>query len=304
MICRSIFLTLFSFVCLCATASATNELRITLVLSEDTPLYKSFSESLSQNLSNQFKIEVLTRSEDFRIDAHAPDLIITVGSKAANSIVEKSNIPVLATLISLDQYTELSRQRPHDSNLAAIYLNQPLGRQIHLFRAALPKHTKIGLLYSSDSRLDIRNMQIAFAQQGIELVAKRSSMDSLYEDLSSIINSSEVVLAIPDNKIYNSNTLRNILLQSYQHAIPLVGYSQSLVKAGALCAAYSSPEQIAAQANEIVSQFAKTRKLPAPQYPQFFSIAVNQDVAKSLGITLPSAELLKVRIDKMQGGRP
>jgi hypothetical protein len=58
--------------------------------------------------------------------------------------------------------------------------------------------------------------------------------------------------------------------------------------------------QIADQAARIVSQFARTRKLPDYQYPQEFEVAVNTQVARSLGLTIISAERLRNEI----GERP
>ncbi|MFA6120246.1 MAG: ABC transporter substrate binding protein [Sideroxydans sp.] len=298
---RIAFLHLFF---LCSVASAAEPLHITLVLSDDTPLYQSFADSLSQNLNAQAKIVVM-QAEAFTAAEPKADLIVTVGIKAANQVAPQSNTPLLATLVTLDQHAKLSRQRPKGASLSAIFLNQPFDRQLALLRAALPDSARIGLLYSAETRSNADELKNKAAQQGVDLIARLSlSGESLHDDLEALLDRSDVLLAIPDSNIYNSNTLRNILLQSYRHDVPLVGYSQSLVRAGALCAVYSTPEQIAAQASAMALQFAKNKSLPAPQHPKLFSIEVNADVARSMGITLPSAELLRIKIDKMQGGMP
>jgi len=72
------------------------------------------------------------------------------------------------------------------------------------------------------------------------------SKDTLFSDLDELLIDSDVLLAVPDSEIYNSNSIRNILLSSYRRGIPLVGFSQAYVKAGALCAIFSTPEQLAA----------------------------------------------------------
>jgi hypothetical protein len=63
---------------------------------------------------------------------------------------------------------------------------------------------------------------------------------------------------------------------------------------------YSTPVQIANQAAKVVTQFSDTRKLPDYQYPQEFEVAVNTQVARSLGLTIKSAEQLRMEI----GERP
>lgn len=301
---RTLCLALFGLLCLCTTAKAIEVPKVTLVLSDDTPLYQNFAASLKLDLRERLQMDVLHRVEDFSSTAAAPDLIVTVGLKAANWVAPRTQTPMLATLIPQSQYAELSRQRPKGTVTSAIFLNQPIERQIDLLHTALPESKKVGLLHSPEIKLDIDEVRSVLARHGMTLISRSSpSPDTLHKDLEFVLDRSDVLLVIPDNGIYSSNTIRNILLQSYRQDVPLVGYSQALVKSGALCAAYSSPEQIATQTSVMVSQFFKNETLPIPQHPQFFSIAVNSDVAKSMGISIPSAESLKNRIAKLQGGR-
>jgi len=297
-------LALFGLLFIWSTAKATEEASVTLVLSDDTPLYQDFAISLMQNPSARSKMEVLHRVEDFSSTTPTPDLIVTVGLKAANWVAPRTQAPMLATLIPQSQYAELSRQRPRGSTTSALFLNQPIERQIDLLRTALPERKKVGLLHPPEMNLDLDGLRSILARQGMTLISRiSSSTGTLHNDLEFVLDKSDVLLVIPDSSIYNSNTIRNILLQSYRHNVPLVGYSQALVKSGALCAVYSAPDQIATQTSAMVSQFFKYGTLPIPQPPQLFSIAVNSDVAKSMGISIPSAEALKNKVDKLQGGR-
>jgi ABC-type uncharacterized transport system substrate-binding protein len=109
------------------------------------------------------------------------------------------------------------------------------------------------------------------------------------------------LLALPDSAVYNDSTIRNILLATYHRGIPLIGYSSGYVKAGALCAVYSTPEQIAAQAAQLIFKFKDTHKLPAPQYPQEFEVTVNPQVADSLGLQIKNATALHDEIDNITG---
>lgn len=301
---RAIFITFLSVLFIFSRSCAGEEFKVILVLSDDTPLYQNFSESFTQNLSIHPIKTTVVRTEVFVDDVPPADLIVTVGLKAASRVAPRSQSPMLATLIPQSQYAELSRQRPRGSATSAIFLNQPIERQIDLLQAALPERKKVGLLHSPEINVDLDEVRSILVRHGMTLISRNSySTDALHKDLEFVLDKSDVLLVIPDNAIYNSNTLRNILLQSYRKDVPLVGYSQALVKSGALCAAYSSPEQIATQASAMVSQFFKHGTLPIPQQPQFFSIAVNSDVAKSMGISIPPAESLKNKIDKLQGGR-
>jgi ABC-type uncharacterized transport system substrate-binding protein len=118
----------------------------------------------------------------------------------------------------------------------------------------------------------------------------------LVDALDSVLEESEVLLVLPDTDVYNAGTIRNILLTSYRKQIPLIGLSQAYVKAGALCAIYSTPAQIAAQAAEAVRQFSVSAKLPPSQYPREFEVSVNLQVARSLDLPVKDADRLREEI--------
>jgi putative ABC transport system substrate-binding protein len=105
-----------------------------------------------------------------------------------------------------------------------------------------------------------------------------------------------VLLALPDAEIYNTVTIRNILLTTYRNKVPLIGFSPGYVKAGALCAVFSTPAQIAEQSLGIIQEYAETHTLPAAQYAKEFEVTVNEQVAHSLGLNIRSVSQLRREI--------
>jgi ABC-type uncharacterized transport system substrate-binding protein len=177
---------------------------------------------------------------------------------------------------------------------SAIYLDQPSYRQIDLIIAALPETHDVGLLYSSRSGDELDLRKAIMEKRLVPQEQQSDSIESLHRDLQSVLQRSDVLLAIPDVQIYNSSTIRNILLESYRKGIPIIGFSPAYIRAGALCAVFSTPEQIAIQASNIAKQFSETNRLPSAQYPSDFDVMVNQQVAHSLGIQIKeSSELLR-----------
>ena len=229
---------------------AAENLRVLTVLSDGNPLYQTFARTFTQNLPADIRATVLQRAEEFAGEAPAADLVVTVGLKAAEWAAGKSNLPMLAVMIPSGKYAEVTAKRVHGSQTSALYIDQSWGRQFALVRAALPERSRVGLLYSADSHLNIDELRKESQRHHVNLIEMKTHSDgSLFDDLANILSRSEVLLAVADNTIYNSNTIRNLLLESYRHSVPLVGFSQSYVNAGALCAVYSTPEQLAAQAS-------------------------------------------------------
>jgi ABC-type uncharacterized transport system substrate-binding protein len=296
---RPIFVLLAITVLLVAAEQA-KTLNVSLVMSDSGPPYRQFANSLNSALAaSETNVNIV---ESTVIGTTKADLIVAVGTKAAELAAAQFDTPVLVAMVPEAGYRELPAQaapkkiaRP----ISAIYLDQLWMRRIDFLRAAFPERRRIGLLYSPDTHIDIEGLRKNVAARGGALIAQPvRSTDELFEKLESVLAGSDVLLAIPDSAIYSNSNIRNILLTSYRHGVPLIGISQAYVNAGALGAIFSTPEQLAVQAGATVISFAQTKQLPEPQYPAAFTIAVNQQVARSLGIAVPSQEEIRNRMDK------
>ena len=112
------------------------------------------------------------------------------------------------------------------------------------------------------------------------------------EDINRVLNRvapADVLLAMPDSGVYNTDTIRNILLSTYRHKQGVIGFSADMVKAGALATTYSDIEDIDAQVAEMAHAFARTGELPPPQFPRYFRTIVNDGVARSLDLDVSPA---------------
>jgi ABC-type uncharacterized transport system substrate-binding protein len=145
------------------------------------------------------------------------------------------------------------------------------------------------VLYSTPPK-EINTLRMLAKARRLELNERSpGSASSLHASLQELMQGSDVLLALPDVEIYNTSTIRNILLATYRSKVPLIGFSPAYVRAGALCAVFSTPAQIASQSLAIIRDYAETRALPAPQYAKEFEVSVNEQVARSLGLNIKSA---------------
>ena len=280
-------------------------LHVLVVLSDSSSPYKPLADMLGKSLPASIQVTVLEQPEKLAGLAQA-DLIVSVGMRASLPALSMTDAPVLVAMLPKAGYEELTAQMPPQKlgrAVSAIYFDQPLARQLDFIQAALPKSRKIGILHSPNTHINQAYLQQLASEHGAMLIAKQVlSAEKLFSTLDSLLESSDVLLALPDNTIYNSSNIRNILLSSYRLNIPFVGMSQSYVTAGALGAIFSSPQQISDQIAATIRSFAQTRKLPDPQYPDDFTISLNPEVAKSLGIELPPADVVRNRMRDMSRG--
>jgi len=284
-------------VLLCVSPAQAYPLRVTVVLSEEGGAYRAFNRELHSKLADgDFVLTTQTADETPNI----PDLYIAVGMKAASKLAS-SAVPTLSVLVPKAGYDRLPRPDPqHASPHSVIYLDQPLERQVALLLAALPDTTQVGVLHSVPPP-ELQHVRHLFAGRHVNL-HDRAADDShpLNDTLESLLNESEVIFALADADIYNASTIRNILLATYRKKIPLVGISQAFVKAGALCAVFTTPEQFAEQTAMVTQKFAESGKLPPAQYPSDFEVLVNTQVARSLELQIKDAGQLRAEIRRAQ----
>ena len=220
---------------------------------------------------------------------------ITLGSDAlARALAREGRPPVVSALIPRLGFERLLRESPGKTAapVVAVYLDQPFGRQLDLMHQALPDVKRVGVLWGQESLLQQANLQAAAQARGVELVAGVvPTSTSLFAGLKTVLDGADVLLAVADPQVYNGATISNILLATYRARVPMVAFSPAYVKAGAMLAVYSTPRQIGVQAGALARTVLQGGAVPASQYPLEFSVAVNEHVARSLGMALDEATL-------------
>ncbi|MDO8449043.1 MAG: ABC transporter substrate binding protein [Rhodoferax sp.] len=234
-----------------------------------------------------------------------PKLFVALGSEAANALAKAElRTPVLCTLLPRSSFERalLTNGRKASPQFSALYLDQPLSRQLELIRLALPAARRVGVLWGDESQAQAPALKALAQARGLELAeATVGSNELLFPGLKRVLEDADLLLAVPDHQLYNSSNIQNILLASFRARVPLVAFSPAYVRAGALLALHVTPRQIGQQAAAIVRGVLQGKTLSAtPLYSQDFSVAVNEHVARSLGLTL-EPDALRARLRRREG---
>lgn len=218
-------------------------------------------------------------------------LYVTLGAAAAAAL-GKSTLaaPVLCTLLprsSFEAVLQSSGRKP-SAQFSALFLDQPISRQLELIRLALPAVRRVGVLRGSDTPAEAMLLRAVVQARGLQLAEVLvGAGDSLFPAIKEVLEVSDVLLAVPDANVYNSNTVQNILLASFRAKVPMMAFSPSYVRAGALLAVHVTPAQIGLQAATLALGVLQGKGLPeTPVYSKEFEISVNEHVARSFGLTL------------------
>jgi ABC-type uncharacterized transport system substrate-binding protein len=264
---------------------------------------------LSQSAAHRIETRLDSWQDLLATPGKPPQLIVTIGAAAYRGVIEEAqhggalaSVPVLAILIPRAYYETLAPKARAPTS--AVFLDQPLGRYLDLLRLAMPDRKRIGVLLGPESSSLAAPLGKAAAARGLQLVTARVSGDEdLYAGLRSVLADAEVVLALPDARVFNAGSLQNILIATYRQRVPLVAFAPGYVKAGATLALYSSPKQAADQAATMVRTFLAGHALPMPQAATDFSVATNERVARSLGLTFGDAADLAARLRRREAQR-
>lgn len=305
-------LVLLSSIFFSASALA-DSLRITLIPSRDTPSYQRVIAAIDQQLltqaANDMTITVVALDE-FNRRSHqidqASDLLVPIGILATDSVIRQNGTsPILATLVPRISFNASLKKSQTDTattkqrHISAVLLDQPIERQLTLAQLLFGNRQRIGIPLGPQSQ--ILADEIKQASDTLDLSVEIEIIDDsdlLMPKLSTLLDHSDVLLALPDPGLFNRRTVRNILLSTYRKRIPVIGFSHAYVKAGALAAAYSTPRQIGKQTGEILLSLSHK---PASTFnglhpPKYFSVAINAQVSRSLGVRKISAQKLEQQI--------
>lgn len=281
-------------------AWATNPVTVWVALSETSGAHLETAAALRASTDRMLPGRIewrIERWDQFAAVKQKPQWIVAIGTAAQRGMQDLFAAnggapPLLALLVPRQAFEQMADPaRLRAGALSAVFLDQPPGRQLELIRLALPAANRVGILVGAESKSQSAALEKAARERDLQLAVSVVGQDGLFPALQSLLANVDVLLALPDPAIFNSQTAANILTAAYRRQVPLSGFSPAYAKAGALLALYSTPAQIGARGGELLGQAVSGKSLPSPQWPREFVVSVNRDVARSLGLSLDGTRL-------------
>ncbi len=278
-----------------AGTAAQAAVTVVVVSSERGPAYGQAMQALAVELERAAvpRSDVLDLTVDELLTAGSlnPRLFVALGSRAVSAMAEsKTAVPVLSTLVPRSSFEQILRAsgRKASAQFSALYLDLPLQRHLALIREAMPQVRRVAVLWGPQSQWQGPELQVMARARGLELVqATVGQGELLFPKLQGVLERADVLLAVADPEVYNSSSIQNILLTAFRARVPLIAFSPAYVRAGAVLALHVTPAQLGQQAGAMVREFLQGGSLPStPVYSRQVSVAVNEHVARSLGLTL------------------
>ena len=274
---------------------------ITLVYTAESTLHSQIANQVTASLSQQYsglEISEIKLPDKNIVSNNKTGLVVAIGTdsiQTANTYFHNSRKLLIAS--NPAAYTPGEKQ---DSQSAVLYMTQPYCRQIQFITLINNRWNTVGYLSNRIRPVDNKAILRCAKQYGITTYNVSTSPDErLTSNIKDLLSHSDLLLALPDNTIYNSKSVKNILLTSYRQRKPLIAFSQSFVNAGALASIYSSTGQIADSAIRLVKQHLEQGRgfTKTVNYPENFDISFNSQVFRALDLEIPDADEIKHAID-------
>jgi len=286
-----------------AENAAKSKYKVTIAYSKSSSQQTTIATLLSKTLSND-NIDVSMHSEKNNKVINKENktkLIIAIGEKnieSANTTHPKIN----KLFISIAPKKNKLSLNP-EIKTAFLYMTQSYCRQFHFIKLLNKKWRVIGLLNNHNKF--INNDEFTHCADNYNLDTYTVNIDDNYQlrdKVIKVLNHADVLLATPDKHIYNSKSVKNILLTSYRHRKPVIAFSRNFVNAGALASIYSNPEQISKSATTLVLNYFKNKMTfeRAEYYPLEFEISINRQVFMALDISIPNSSQLEQIIKQIE----
>jgi len=231
-------------------------------------------------------------------------LILAIGTKNIHAAINQ--FPNEKKLLITSDPATYSLTKKTDGNSFIMYMAQPYCRQLQFISLLNNKWKKISFLSTNTKPVNEKIFENCSNSTQIKTYhVKLYNKENLTIKIKDAIKHADLLLALPDKNIYNSHTVKNILLTSYRHRKPVIAFSKNFANSGALASIYSNKEQIADAITSIIvnyldSDFRLNKRI---YYPEEFSITINKQVFKALDIKIPDLNRIKENIVKFESNK-
>lgn len=223
-----------------------------------------------------------------RINLIKPDLVISIGSPS--TIFIKENFPELPLVFStvLNPSTSgIITGEDAGKNITGASLDIPIDIQFQKFKMVYHNLKTLGVIYTDQTSGLIEEAQEIAPELGLELIAIRIESDrEVPKALDSLCRVVDGIWTIADDSIYTPQATKFMILVSLRNKKPIMGFSPSFVKSGALLGLNYDYKDIGRRAGDLALRYLRGESLAEIPVaaPGVIYLHINLKTASQLGI--------------------
>jgi len=219
-----------------------------------------------------------------RIDAPAVGSgpILGLGPTALRLVIAAGiDAPYLQLFVASTTYREIAGER----GPSAIHAEASPWAQMQVASALYGRRAIVIALSSRRSAAQLALLRAAADEFRLQLAIE--AVDEAEHPTRALARvAGDVLVALPDPSIYTPETLRPLLEATYRRGVGLIGFTESMVRAGAIAAPIATVDDILDRVDEWLEE-PRVRRV---EYPTYWRVVYNDRVARSLGITINSTD--------------
>lgn len=219
-----------------------------------------------------------------RVVDQNPAAVLAVGIDALERLQTIRNIPVLYTMVPSPQGIPAGAM-----NISGVSTNVSVERSLAAMADVAPQARRIGIIYASRSSERLVEEAAAGAQaRGMQIVLRKvGKAAEVPPALEGLRDKVDLLWMIPDSIVINSETVKQMLLFSFQNRVPVFTFSRKFVEMGAVAALNVIPHDMGAQAGDLaVRLLGQGQTGPVRVAPRKTALVINAKVARKLGLRL------------------
>lgn len=266
---------------------------VQILLSEDKVGYHQLAEDIKNHIGDQqlrSTTQIITLDSTAANNMAPTDLIVSIGEAAV--LFSKRQYPQNAHLYTFVDKSLI--QADYSSNWVAVLLDQPLQRQLDMATQIVQGavNTKLLIAVSEDNQLirdEIAGLSTPFDVQ-LDIVVVDTDVEPA-KAIDSALQDAGALIAVRDSRVWSGEHAKWLLYQSYKYKVPVIGYSKSFLKAGALASVYASLYETVRETAALITYWHDYQGWMMHEtnfYPPH-TISFNDNIARALDITIPES---------------
>jgi hypothetical protein len=218
--------------------------------------------------------------------ARKPAIVVAVGSDAVRAVLARASPVKTVSTMTLEADGGPAAQAGRMA--AAVYLDIPLRALAAELRKIFPDKSRLGVIRNPG-----RAANSAAHGPPLEPASTQIADCAKAEDLLPVFlafrKKVDFVVCLPDGSLYNSATVRPLIMASLENRLPIVGFSPAFLRAGAATAIYPNYRGIGEQTADLVRHCLEPGDCASWEPPRKIDTAVNAKICRMLGLDFKTA---------------
>lgn len=267
---------------------------IAALITKETTQATQFFNALKVGKVDVRKVKIDRNDNSFNLSDAVDDAqnLLIIGKEALEYyLAHQQDIPALVLFVKSSTFHHLTRAASHVSlvennpnhlaKISAVFSDPSPYEQMALIKRHYP-YPAVSILLSPLNYYLEDELNDAAIKLGLSINILKVGKDVDINRALNTLPARHALLALPDQYIYNSMTLKNIIISTYRSGKPIFGFSRAMVKAGAVASVVTDTEQLAQETINLLAVMSE--KSPIRKYSQLGAIVVNDAVARSLNL--------------------